>query len=176
MRKVTRVTFWGVDDGQSWLNNWPVRGRTNYPLLFGRDCQPKPEEKKINIPSLPLKPITIIKFPVKKYEGVYRVRTINGSPYQLYSSIFTVELTKYIQEHREINQGQVYRIGIISPYAIQSNIISNLISKTVSGPIDISTGTVHSFQGDECNLVIVVLNPPRNISRSVRTFLNKKTS
>jgi len=40
--KVTRVTFWGVDDGQSWLNNWPVRGRTNYPLLFGRDHQPKP--------------------------------------------------------------------------------------------------------------------------------------
>ena len=30
--KVTRVTFWGVNDGQSWLNDWPVRGRTNYPL------------------------------------------------------------------------------------------------------------------------------------------------
>lgn len=40
--KVTRVTFWGVDDGQSWLNNWPVRGRTNYPLLFDRNHQPKP--------------------------------------------------------------------------------------------------------------------------------------
>jgi endo-1,4-beta-xylanase len=39
---VTRVTFWGVDDGHSWLNNWPVRGRTNYPLLFGRQLHPKP--------------------------------------------------------------------------------------------------------------------------------------
>jgi len=38
---VARVTFWGVDDGQSWKNNWPVRGRTDYPLLFGRDGQPK---------------------------------------------------------------------------------------------------------------------------------------
>jgi endo-1,4-beta-xylanase len=37
-----RVTFWGVNDGQSWLNNWPVRGRTNYPLLFDRKFQPKP--------------------------------------------------------------------------------------------------------------------------------------
>jgi endo-1,4-beta-xylanase len=30
---VQRVTFWGVTDGDSWKNDWPVRGRTNYPLL-----------------------------------------------------------------------------------------------------------------------------------------------
>lgn len=40
--KIERVTFWGVHDGQSWLNGWPVRGRTNYPLLFDRKGQPKP--------------------------------------------------------------------------------------------------------------------------------------
>jgi len=40
--KVSRVTFWGVNDGQSWLNGWPVRGRTNYPLLFDRNFLPKP--------------------------------------------------------------------------------------------------------------------------------------
>ena len=39
---VTRVTFWGVTDKDSWKNNWPVRGRTNYPLLFDRSDQPKP--------------------------------------------------------------------------------------------------------------------------------------
>ena len=39
---VTRVTFWGVHDGASWLNHFPVRGRTNYPLLFDRMKQPKP--------------------------------------------------------------------------------------------------------------------------------------
>jgi len=40
--KITRVTFWGVNDGHSWLNNFPIRGRTNYPLLFDRNNQPKP--------------------------------------------------------------------------------------------------------------------------------------
>jgi endo-1,4-beta-xylanase len=40
--KIGRVTFWGVDDGQSWLNGFPVRGRTNYPLLFDRLLQAKP--------------------------------------------------------------------------------------------------------------------------------------
>lgn len=39
---IDRVTFWGVTDGDSWLNNWPVRGRTSYPLLFDRAGQPKP--------------------------------------------------------------------------------------------------------------------------------------
>ncbi len=39
---VTRVTFWGVTDKDSWKNNWPIRGRANYPLLFDRNGQPKP--------------------------------------------------------------------------------------------------------------------------------------
>ena len=39
---LSRVTFWGVTDAQSWKNNWPVRGRTNYPLLFDRQGKPKP--------------------------------------------------------------------------------------------------------------------------------------
>lgn len=38
---ITRMTFWGVDDGDSWLNNFPVRGRVNYPLLFDRRGVPK---------------------------------------------------------------------------------------------------------------------------------------
>lgn len=39
---ITRVTFWGVTDGGSWLNDFPTRGRTNYPLLFDRQGKPKP--------------------------------------------------------------------------------------------------------------------------------------
>jgi endo-1,4-beta-xylanase len=41
-RSVERVTFWGLHDGISWKNDFPVRGRTNYPLLFDRAMQPKP--------------------------------------------------------------------------------------------------------------------------------------
>lgn len=40
--KIDRVTFWGVTDGDSWLNGFPVRGRTNHPLLFDREFKPKP--------------------------------------------------------------------------------------------------------------------------------------
>jgi endo-1,4-beta-xylanase len=38
---IARVTTWGTHDGESWKNNFPVRGRTNYPLLFDRDLKPK---------------------------------------------------------------------------------------------------------------------------------------
>jgi len=40
--KIGRVTFWAVHDGQSWRNYWPITGRTDYPMLFDRQCRPKP--------------------------------------------------------------------------------------------------------------------------------------
>lgn len=42
-----RVTFWGVYDKTSWLNDWPIVGRTNYPLFFDRNYQPKPVVKEV---------------------------------------------------------------------------------------------------------------------------------
>lgn len=40
--KIDRVTIWGVHDGMSWKNNYPIPGRINYPLLFDRNKKPKP--------------------------------------------------------------------------------------------------------------------------------------
>ncbi len=39
---ITRVTAWGVADGDSWKNDWPMEGRTEYPLLFDRNHEMKP--------------------------------------------------------------------------------------------------------------------------------------
>ena len=44
---IDRITFWGVADHDSWLNGWPVRGRTNYPLLFDRQNRPKPAYDRV---------------------------------------------------------------------------------------------------------------------------------
>jgi endo-1,4-beta-xylanase len=41
-KDITRITFWNVTDGDSWLNNFPVKGRTDYPLLFDRQGKTKP--------------------------------------------------------------------------------------------------------------------------------------
>lgn len=39
--KIDRITFWGTSDIESWKNDFPVKGRTNYPLLFDRQYRPK---------------------------------------------------------------------------------------------------------------------------------------
>lgn len=44
---IERVTLWGVTDATSWLNDWPIHGRTNYPLLFDRQGKEKKVVKKI---------------------------------------------------------------------------------------------------------------------------------
>ena len=41
------VTLWGVSDKYSWLNNWPVKGRTNYALLFDRELRPKQSWQRV---------------------------------------------------------------------------------------------------------------------------------
>lgn len=39
---LTGVTFWNVSDKSTWLDNFPVMGRKDYPLLFDQTYQPKP--------------------------------------------------------------------------------------------------------------------------------------
>ncbi len=44
---IGRVTQWGVTDQNSWLNDWPIKGRTSYPLLIDRNYKMKPVVKDI---------------------------------------------------------------------------------------------------------------------------------
>ncbi len=46
--KIDRVTFWGLHDGMSWKNDYPIPNRTNYPLLWNRNLTPKPIIKTIS--------------------------------------------------------------------------------------------------------------------------------
>jgi len=56
--KFSRVTFWAVNDKQSWRNYMPLKGLTDYPMLFDRNNKPKPafhaivnaaEQRNLNI-------------------------------------------------------------------------------------------------------------------------------
>jgi endo-1,4-beta-xylanase len=38
---ISGVTFWNISDRNSWLDNFPVNGRKDYPLLFDKDLNPK---------------------------------------------------------------------------------------------------------------------------------------
>lgn len=49
---ISRVSLWGVHDGMSWKNDYPIPHRTNYPLLFDRERRPKPAlDAVLNVPA-----------------------------------------------------------------------------------------------------------------------------
>ena len=55
-------------------------------------------------------------------------------------------------------------IGVVCAYRAQSDAIKNMLENR---PLDtsyckVTSGTVHSFQGDECDIMFIVLNPPAN--------------
>lgn len=40
-KSISAITFWNVSERYSWLDNFPVKNRKDYPLLFDKDLQPK---------------------------------------------------------------------------------------------------------------------------------------
>ncbi len=40
-KNITAITFWNISDRRSWLDNFPVRNRKDYPLLFDKDLKNK---------------------------------------------------------------------------------------------------------------------------------------
>ncbi len=130
-------------------------------------------ENKIHV-----EPLNIIKFPVSRYESIYRPKRLNNSSsYQIYSALFTYEFTLYISKLiSENNHDKKFRIGVIAPYRAQADLIEKLVaSEKYPAGIEIQVGTIHGFQGDECDIIFVVFNTPAYISESKDMFLNKKT-
>lgn len=123
-----------------------------------------------------IKPINIIKFPVSKYESIYRPKRLQSkSNYQVYSALFAFEFVKYMSILIEMANGdKFFRIGLIAPYRAQSDLIDKLMASFVLPKnIDVQVGTIHGFQGDECDIIIALFNPPPFISTSKDMFLNK---
>ncbi|MBY0506307.1 MAG: AAA family ATPase [Bryobacteraceae bacterium] len=125
------------------------------------------------------KPLNLIKFPVSKYESIYRPRRLQtGTPYQTYSALFSFEFMCHLarQVAADGAGGAPFRIGIIAPYQAQTNIIDKLVGSWDERPeeVAVQVGTIHGFQGDECDAIIAVFNPPPNISANPQMFLNRQ--
>ena len=124
-----------------------------------------------------VQPINLIKFPVSKYESISRTKRLeSGTPYQTYSALFTFEFVRWLAVQIQKDGAAKTRIGVIAPYRAQANLLSRLNDSWAAKPdaVEIQVGTIHGFQGDECDIIIAVLNPPPTISRSPQMFLNKQ--
>ena len=124
-------------------------------------------------------PLTMVKFPVSRYESIYRLKRLGpnggcGSSYQIYSALFAHELVCAIARRMK-QQKERFRIGVISPYRAQADLVQRLVeSAKLPEYVQVAAGTVHGFQGDECEMIVALFNPPPGISAAKGSFINKK--
>lgn len=126
---------------------------------------------------LDIKPLNILKFPVSKYESIYRTKRLqHRSAYQIYSALFTYEYICYLSgKIAENNPGRLFKIGVVAPYRAQADLIEKLFSSNkMPKEVAVQVGTIHGFQGDECDMVFSIFNTPPVISRSREMFLNNR--
>ena len=119
--------------------------------------------------------MNIIKFPVSKYESIYKAKRLKLSNFHIYSALFTYEFVIFLAKALAKCNKDTFRIGVIAPYSAQAGIIDKLIATAdIPDTISISVGTIHGFQGDECDIVLALFNPPPGISTNRNMFLNKQ--
>ncbi|MEQ8810226.1 MAG: C-terminal helicase domain-containing protein, partial [Imperialibacter sp.] len=102
--------------------------------------------------------ISFIDFPVHPDVSILEPKKLLYSPYHVYAGILTLELVRELD--RSNKENAQYTIGIISPYKAQSMLMNKLITSSgISSNMTVHCDTVHGFQGDECDIVIFVVNP-----------------
>ena len=106
-------------------------------------------------------------------------RTLGSAPpcsFHVYSALFTYEYVVYLAKAlARCNEDETFRIGVIAPYSAQAGLIDKLVAAAdIPESITVDVGTIHGFQGDECDIVIALFNPPPSISTSKDMFLNRQ--
>lgn len=136
--------------------------------------------KPLNVDcGLNISALNIVKFPVTKYESITRSKRLqHSSSYHIYSALFSFEFTSFLADNiarATAGTQHNFTIGIIAPYRAQADLIDKLMaSASIPASVSVQVGTIHGFQGDECDIIIAVFNAPPSISASKEMFLNKK--
>ena len=110
--------------------------------------------------------INFVGFKTELFDNLFGLDAIDESAFHLYSAIFAYEYASYVANQiKSQNPNDPYSIGIVCPYKKQADSIKQMIElRDISNDsCKVHCGTVHSFQGDECDIMIVVLNPPVNV-------------
>lgn len=137
----------------------------SYDGLVQNDSERDPQ-KPLVLDGIPVKDINFIGFKTDAFgDALYGLSAIDKSAFHLYSAIFTYNMAGYIvnQVTKKYPKAQ-YKIGIVSPYKAEANAVQQMLERR---PLDtnvatVTSGTVHRFQGDECDIMFIILNPPSN--------------
>lgn len=132
-----------------------------YEGLVNNDLNRVPA-KPLNLDNMNIKPINFLGFKVEEMDMLYELSQINESAFHLYSAIFTYNMVNYTVDQIKQKYKEHYSIGIVCPYKSQADAIQQMFENRPisSSQCEVICGTVHKFQGDECDIMFLVLNPP----------------
>lgn len=129
--------------------------------------------RKLPMGNIPAKAVTFVPFRVERFDSIFGAKKLQGSNVHIYSALFAVETCAYIARQ----QLDPIKVGVICPYAPQAQLINKMIEQRTDIPdnVEVSVGTIHGFQGDQCDIIITVFNPPTGIKVAAdRIMLNNK--
>jgi superfamily I DNA and/or RNA helicase len=124
-------------------------------------------QKPLSIDGLNIKNINFVGFEVQDFDLIKGLSEIDGSAFHLYSAIFTYKFAEHIiKQITSKYPVKDYSLGIVSPYRAQANSIKQMLENRPihTDNCSVTCGTAHSFQGDECDIMLIVLNPPLQCS------------
>lgn len=138
------------------VSNFAYDGRVAY------DPERAPQ-KPLKLDGIHIEDVNFLEFEVADLDEIKGLNAVGNSAFNLYSVIFTYNMVEYtIRQIEKHFPNKKYSIGVVCAYRAQSDAIKNMLENR---PLDtdycnVSCGTVHSFQGDECDIMFIVLNPP----------------
>lgn len=136
--------------------------RFAYNGMVKADASRRPQ-KPCTLDGITVKDINFIGFDIVEFDLVKGIDAIGGSAFHLYAALFTYKMAEHVVSQLSMHYPSTsYSIGIVCPYRAEADAIKQML---LARPIDtdnchVMSGTVHSFQGDECDIMFVVLNPP----------------
>lgn len=133
-------------------------------------------QKPLNLRGLNVETANTIGFNVEMLSYLYGWNKVDNSPVHVYSAIFAYEFAAYIAREIYKNHPTIdYTIGIVTPYGKQKEAIKQLLEQKDISTLNckVKCGTAHSFQGGECDIMIVVMNYP-DIYAGGGTHINNK--
>lgn len=159
----------------------PAIGRLYSEYAYGgaiESHRTQDSQRKLTLKGINQKSVNFVMFPVHR-TSIYEPHVVANSNIHIYSALFAYEFIKYLASNIESQQDEKpWRIGVISPYRAQAEIINKLWEQRTElySHVDVQIGTVHGFQGDECDIIVAVYNPPaRGMKRNAsNVFVNKK--
>ena len=128
------------------------------------ECDPQRDPMKpLVLDGLQIRNVNFMGFDVAELDDIKGLNAINKSPFNLYSVIFTYNMVEYtIKQIEKHYPDKDYSIGVVCAYRAQADAIKNMLENRPlsTACCKVICGTVHSFQGDECDIMFIVLNPP----------------